>query len=72
MWWKVGIIARNKSRLNGVGRISIFSHVVGLAIAPIKNDAFLQLGNYGQVSGGVIAWGVLSSIYGEINTVRVE
>ena len=72
MWWKVGVIGRNKRRLNGVQRISIFSQVVGLAIAPIKNDAFLQLRNYGQISGGVIAWGVLSSIYGEINTVGVE
>ena len=72
MWAKVRIIARNNRRLAGVGRFRIFSDVVGLAIAPIKNDALLQLGNYGQVSGGVIAWGILSSIYGKIDTVRVE
>ena len=72
MWWKVGVIARNKRRLNGVGRISIFSDIVGLAVMPIKNDAFPQLQNYGQISGCVIAWGVLSSIYGEIDTVGLE
>ena len=72
MWGKVRVIARNNRRLTGVGRFRIFSDVVGLAIVPIKNDAFLQLGNYRQVSRGVIAWGVSSSIYGEIDTVRVE
>ena len=72
MWGKVRVIARNSRRLTGVGRFRILSDVVGLVIGPIKNDTFLQLGNYGQVSGGVIAWGVLSSIYVEINTVRVE
>ena len=72
MWAKVRDIARNNRRLIGVGRFRIFSDIVGLAIVPIENDALLQLGNYGQVSGGVIAWGISSSIYGEIDTVRVE
>ena len=72
MWGKVRVIVRNNRRLTGVGQFWIFSDIVGLAIVPIKNDALLQLGNYGQVSGGVIAWGVSSSIYGKIDTVRVE
>ena len=41
MWGKVRVIARNNRRVNGVGRFRILSDVVGLAIAPIKNDAFL-------------------------------
>ena len=72
MWAEVRVIPRNNRRLTGVGRFRIFSDIVGLAIAPVKNDAFLQLGNYGQVNGGVIAWGISSSIYGKIDTVRVE
>ena len=62
MWVKIRDIARNNRRLIGVGGFRIFSDVVGLAIAPIEDDTLLQLGNYGQVSGGVIAWGISSSI----------
>ena len=58
MWLKVRVIARNKRRLVGLGGLRIFSDVLGLAIVPIENDALLQLGNYGQVSGCVIAWGI--------------
>ena len=58
MWVKVRDIARNNRRHIGLGGLRIFSDVVGLAIAPIENDALLQLRNYGQVSGCVIAWGI--------------
>ena len=58
MWLKVRVIARNKRRLVGLGGLRIFSDILGLAIAPIENDTLLQLRNYGQVSGCVIAWGI--------------
>ena len=72
MWVKVRDIARNNRRLIGLGGLRIFSDIVGLAIVPIENDTLLQLGNYGQVSGCVIAWGISSSIYSQIDTVRME
>ena len=46
MWLKVRVIARKKRRLIGLGGLRIFSDVFGLAIAPVENDALLQLGNY--------------------------
>ena len=46
MWVKVRVIARNKRRLIGLGGLRIFSDISGLAIAPIENDALLQLRNY--------------------------